>query len=242
MSEPPANGIRIGELMRRAGVTRATVHHYVREGLLPEPVKTSRNMALYSVDCIDRVLLIKSLQENYRRSLAEVRDLLEGAESHEGLTRLRARVNAEVPADFGEPAEADSMSLDALIQRTGFPTTELEEFASRGLITFHPDGDALTIRDHDVSVVDALARLRDAGFDREHGFHADDAAIYLETLRGLLREEVRIFLQRSQPGEDPEDLVERAERGIKHVTPLLVAFRHKVIQELLDSLPLPGAS
>ncbi len=39
--------IRISELADRADVPVATVRHYLREGLLPEPVKTSRNMAYY---------------------------------------------------------------------------------------------------------------------------------------------------------------------------------------------------
>ena len=242
MSDSTPTGIRIGEVMRRAGVTRATIHHYVREGLLPEPVKTSRNMALYAVDCIDRVLLIKSLQENYRRSLAEVRELLEGAKGHEALTRLKARVNAESPADFASPPAVEALSMDEVLDRTGFPREELDGFATRGLVALHTTDGVLGLREHDVHVIDALARLRDAGFDQDHGFHPDDAAIYLDALRNLLREEVRIFLQRSKPGEDPEELVERAERGIKHVTPLLLAFRAKLIQELLDSLPLPSRS
>ncbi len=239
MSNTPPPGIRIGELMRRAGVTRATVHHYVREGLLPEPVKTSRNMAHYSLDCIDRVLLIKSLQGNYRRSLAEVRELLDGAEGHEGLTRLKAQVQADVPAEFARPPVVEVLTLDGVVERSGFPEEALQEFASRGLISFHAAGEELTLREQDVQVVDAMARLRDAGFDQDHGFRTDDAAIYLDALRALLRDEVRIFLQRSSPGEKPEDPVARAERGIKHVTPLLLAFRNKLIREMLDSLPLP---
>ena len=51
------SGIKIGEILRQTGVTRATVHHYVREGLLPPPQKLSRNQALYEQDCVDRVLL-----------------------------------------------------------------------------------------------------------------------------------------------------------------------------------------
>ena len=39
--------LKISELAERADVPVATVRHYLREGLLPEPVKTSRNMAYY---------------------------------------------------------------------------------------------------------------------------------------------------------------------------------------------------
>lgn len=240
MAGSEATGIRIGELMKRCGVTRATVHHYVREGLLPEPVKTSRNMALYAPDCVDRVLLIKSLQTHYRRSLAEVRELLTQAEGHEGLNRLKARVGAEVPADFGVETDAAPLTVEAVMARSGFPREELEVFARHGLVTLQAVGEDVVLRTHDVAVVDALARLRDVGFSAEVGFRPEDAKIYLDSLQDLLRKEVQIFLQRTQSGEAPDDLVARAEQGIQYVTPLLLAFRNKVIREMIETLPLPG--
>ena len=42
-AESGASGLKIGAIIKATGVTRATIHHYVKEGLLPEPVKTSRN-------------------------------------------------------------------------------------------------------------------------------------------------------------------------------------------------------
>ena len=39
--------MRIAELSQKTGVPVPTIKYYLREGLLPEPVKTSRNMAYY---------------------------------------------------------------------------------------------------------------------------------------------------------------------------------------------------
>jgi len=235
-------GIRIGELMKRTGVTRATIHHYVREGLLPEPVKTGRNMALYKADCVDRVLLIKSLQSDYRRSLAEVRDLLSKAEGHRGLARLRAQVGTLLPAESALLGGSDPSTLEALAERTGFALAEVEEFAAHGLIAIQRQDGERVLKDHDVAVVEALAKLREAGFRREDGFQAEDVAIYLTAQQALLREELKIFLKRAKPGDKPEDLVALAELGVQNVTPLLLAFRQKVIRELIDTLPLAGPS
>ena len=44
---PETQLLKISELADAAEVPVATVRHYLREGLLPEPVKTSRNMAYY---------------------------------------------------------------------------------------------------------------------------------------------------------------------------------------------------
>ena len=61
--EQRENGLlRMGELAEAAGVSAGTIKHYLREGLLPEPVKTSRNMAWYPREFVDRVQLIKQLQ------------------------------------------------------------------------------------------------------------------------------------------------------------------------------------
>jgi predicted DNA-binding transcriptional regulator AlpA len=40
-----ATGLRMRELVAATGVAKSTILHYLNEGLLPAPVKTSRNMA-----------------------------------------------------------------------------------------------------------------------------------------------------------------------------------------------------
>ena len=55
--------LRIGQLANMAGVSAPTIKHYVKEGLLPRPVKTSRNMAYYDESCVERINLIKRIQK-----------------------------------------------------------------------------------------------------------------------------------------------------------------------------------
>ena len=44
--EARGNGLlKMSELAEQSGVSAGTIKHYLREGLLPEPVRTSRNMA-----------------------------------------------------------------------------------------------------------------------------------------------------------------------------------------------------
>ena len=69
--------LKISELAERADVPVATVRHYLREGLLPEPVKTSRNMAYYPPEFVERIRLIKQLQEERFMPLRVIRDLLD---------------------------------------------------------------------------------------------------------------------------------------------------------------------
>src|ERR1700747_68340 len=57
----------MSELAERSGVSAGTIKHYLREGLLgsdDEVVRTSRNMAYYPPEFVDRIQLIERLQEN----------------------------------------------------------------------------------------------------------------------------------------------------------------------------------
>ena len=54
--------LKMSGLVEASGVPAPTIKHYLREGLLPEPVKTSRNMAWYRPETVERIRLIKRLQ------------------------------------------------------------------------------------------------------------------------------------------------------------------------------------
>ncbi len=78
MSTETEKLMRMGELAEASGVPVPTIKHYLREGLLPEPVKTSRNMAseraVALLELEDRILDRALAGERSRTSAAEVRE------------------------------------------------------------------------------------------------------------------------------------------------------------------------
>ncbi len=72
-SESTQGWMRIKELAVRAGVSRYTIHYYLREDLLPPPLKTGRTMALYSTVHLDCLRLVREMREEQGMSIAEVR-------------------------------------------------------------------------------------------------------------------------------------------------------------------------
>ena len=239
-------GIKIGELIKATGVTRATIHHYVKEGLLPEPRKTSRNMALYGRDCVDRILLIKGLQKHSRRSLAEVKSLLEGASGLEGIQRMREQLEVEATRAQASPLNpervSDALSITVIAERTGFSLEQIREMEELGLITSRTQRGRRLYEPTEVDVVDALAKLAEVGFDQEAGFLPKDAVIYLDALRNLLYQEVAIFLERVPEGSEPKEVLNLARRGVERVSPLLLALRRKLIREFIEAAPLPSSN
>jgi DNA-binding transcriptional MerR regulator len=86
MSDAAGNGrpgLKMSELAEASGVSAATIKHYLREGLLggsDEIVRTSRNMAYYPPEFVERIHTIKRLQEERFMPLRVIRDVLAGSE------------------------------------------------------------------------------------------------------------------------------------------------------------------
>jgi Predicted transcriptional regulators len=54
----------IRKVAELAGVEKSTIHFYISQGLLPKPVRVSKQMAYYPPETVERVKIIKQLQKS----------------------------------------------------------------------------------------------------------------------------------------------------------------------------------
>ncbi len=227
---PPAPTLKISELAEAAAVPVATVRHYLREGLLPEGRKTSRNMAYYPPELVDRIRLIKLLQEERFMPLRVIRELLE----REGgdLESVRAHLDA---ADRGLDAalerERERSPADEVSERLGVPTEALDRLAEIGILSPAADGYSPS----DVRIVEAIARFRAGGYDERIGFTVYDAARFLEPLRTLAQREVELLAEKVVGSIEPDRAAELIEAGIDPLADLIAAMNSKFLTEELQS-------
>jgi DNA-binding transcriptional MerR regulator len=201
----------MGELAEASGVPAPTIKHYLREGLLPEPVKTSRNMAYYPPEFVDRIRLIKRLQEPER---AEALLQLEDQILDRALAGERSRTSAaEVRKRYGVPREV----LDRL--------AELEVLTpnSRG---YSPS---------DVTIIEAIGRFRAGGYDEQIGFTVYDTLRYKTALEELVRQEVDVVMSRlAGAGVAPERVVAMLEAGAQPLKDFIAALHTKLLVAELE--------
>src|ERR1700722_20900514 len=90
MAPDSENGmLKMSELAERSGVSAGTIKHYLREGLLgdgEEIKRTSRNMAYDPEELVERIRLIKRLQEDRFMPLRLIREMI--AEEPERAARM----------------------------------------------------------------------------------------------------------------------------------------------------------
>jgi DNA-binding transcriptional MerR regulator len=230
VNDASANGLlKISELAERSEVPVATVRHYLREGLLPEPVKTSRNMAYYPPEFVERIRLIKQLQEERFMPLRVIRDLLEretvDPERLPAMIELEDRILERALAEERERIPADEVK-----RRYDVPDEVLERLAKLGVLT--PDGGGYS--PSDVRVVEAISRFRAGGYDESLGFTVYDTLRYKEALQGLVAQEVEVLLSRLPGDVDTDRAIEIIEAGIGPLNELISALHTKLLVAELE--------
>jgi DNA-binding transcriptional MerR regulator len=197
--------LRMRELAAASGVPAPTIKHYLREGLLPEPVKTSRNMAYYPPEFVERIKLIKQLQEERYLPLKAIKEVLDSQE--------RSRTSAaEVRKRFGIPKEV------------------LDRLAEIGVLT--PNSRGYT--PSDVSIIEAISRFRAGGYDEQIGFTVYDTLRYKAALEELVRQEVDVVMERLAGEVPPERVVELLEAGAQPLKDFIAALHTKLMVAELE--------
>jgi DNA-binding transcriptional MerR regulator len=210
--------LKMSELAERSGVSAGTIKHYLREGLLgngDEVKRTSRNMAYYPEDFVERVRLIKRLQEERFMPLRVIRDVMEGdPERAARLIELEDRI-IEKAIKAGETGRVSRAKVRAAYD---VPRNVLDRLEQLAVLTPNARGyDA-----DDVAIIEAISRFRAGGYEEAIGFTVYDTLRYREALQPLAgRVDVERAVEIIASGAEPlRELI-----GAMHSKLLLAALR-----------------
>ena len=208
----------------------ATVRHYLREGLLPEPVKTSRNMAYYPPEFVERIRLIKQLQEERFMPLKVIRELLASGDGDperlRALVELEDRILERALAGERERVPADEVGAATRSRRrssTGSPSSASSRPTHERLLAVRrPDrrGDR---------------RFRAGGYDETDRLHRlRHPALQAARWRRWSAEEVKVLTERLAGDVDPERAIEMIEAGVGPLNELISALHTKLLVAELE--------
>ena len=213
--------LKMSELAEASGVSAGTIKHYLREGLLPDPVKTSRNMAYYPPEFVERIGLIKRLQEDRFMPLKAIRKVLEDSPE-------RARALVEVEDRILERAQREDVarvSRTEAARRFGIPREALRRLEEIGVLT----PDRRGYGEQDARMLEAISRFRAGGYDEQIGFTVYDTLRYKEALQRLVEEEVEVVLERLAGDVEPDRIVALLEAGAEPLRDLIAAMHSKLL-------------
>jgi DNA-binding transcriptional MerR regulator len=218
--------LRMGELARASGVSAATIKHYLREGLLPEPVKTSRNMAYYPADFVDRIRMIKQLQEERYMPLRVIKDLLdEDPDRAKALIELGDRLLEHALA-----GESERISASEVRDRYEVPGDVLDRLAELEVLS--PDKKGYS--PSDIRIIEAISRFRAGGYEERIGFTVYDTLRYKQSMGDLVKQEVDVLMERLAGEMNPDEAMELIEAGTQPLNDLIAAMHTKALVAELE--------
>ena len=221
----PAGMLRISELAERSGVSAGTVKHYLRERLLGEDdevVRTSRNMAYYPASYVERIGLIKRLQEERFMPLRVIREVMaEDPDRAAVMLELEDRILQRAI----EARETGRSSRQEVGETYDLPANVLDRLEGIGVLSPDPEGyDA-----DDVAIIEAISRFRAGGYEEAIGFTVYDTLRYRNALEPLVAEEVRVLLERLAGRVEVERAVEIIASGVEPLRDLIGALHSKLV-------------
>jgi DNA-binding transcriptional MerR regulator len=236
---------KMAELVRRTGLKKETIHFYINNDLLPRPPKTERNVAYYDESYVERIRLIKELQQKYFLPLRVVKQIVSQASARmstaeidllklgmSGLVQLQELRRTHEP-----------LTLDELSARTGLPKEEILEMESYEMIASVQDQDGRRVyQENDIKVVEAFAGIRKGGLTAELGFDVEGFKMQSDVISALALEEVTGFVTqlRARFPRDAELLGKISENAIETVNVFICQIRRKKILEIAQALSEGG--
>jgi DNA-binding transcriptional MerR regulator len=229
-AEPTEGGgrplLKMSELAERSGVSAGTIRYYLREGLLGEGqgiVRTSRNMAYYPPEYVQRIALIKRLQQKRFMPLRVIKGTLEDDPDRvHALIELEDRI---LERALASAEQSRRVALKTVRERYDVPRNVLDRLAEIGVLTPTRGG----YDQEDVKIIEAIASFRAGGYEEKLGFTVYDTLRYRVALEPLVREEVAALLDRLAGEVDVDRAMEIVAAGVEPLRELIGAMHSKLL-------------
>lgn len=155
---------KMSDLVRLSGVSKQTIHFYLREGLLLPPIRTSKNMAYYDESTVDDIRFIKELQEKRYLPLVVIKEVLKAKREGYDLREEDHLILFDHLFSQGQGDEADQQFDEvSFLAETGLTDRDLSQLINMGIISPSPEGRGYLFDRFDLAVAKALKGLMAMG-------------------------------------------------------------------------------
>jgi DNA-binding transcriptional MerR regulator len=221
------------DLVRESGLPRETIHFYIQQGLLPRPLKTGRNTALYAASHLERLRRIRELQQHQFLPLKAIRAIFDEsaeevftAEQEDLVRRVRATLVGWADAQQ-RPTVAVADFVPERVSRT-----ELRELVRAGLVRVHGAIASGTVTEDDAVILECWAQFKESGLGPDRGVSPAEFHVYDQAMEQLVAREARLAL-RAYDGAPVEEISRVVEQAAPIIGRLLSAMHRKRLRQFL---------
>ncbi|MBV1886604.1 MAG: MerR family transcriptional regulator [Parvibaculaceae bacterium] len=227
--------MKMKELEQRTGIGREAIRFYIREGLLEEPERPKKNVAIYTENHVKRILLIKKLQDERFLPLNVIRDVLEQGRAAKG--DLAAILGAEFAMSLAPRIRSASLAyatLNTLLEECELKMLDVEEMVAAGML--EPATLSLTskILPEDAALIRLWGDMKKGGFEAV-GIGASDLKPYADAAAAVAAYEVDLFYRHAEGRLDNDAAARLAALGVETTRDMFALLRVKAtLREVAD--------
>ena len=239
MKATPA-ALRMRDLVRESGLPRETIHFYMQQGLLPAPLETGRNTAIYGPEHLERLRRIRVLQEQQFLPLRAIRAVLDETagedftpEQEDLVRRVRATLSGWVDAQ-----QHPRVPVSSFVPKR-VPAAELRELVREGLVAIRGTIATGTVTEDDAVILECWAQFKEAGLGPDRGVEPAEFRLYDAAMEQLVRREARLAL-RAYAGASADEISAVVEQVGPIIGRLLGAMHRKRLRQFLAEVGRNG--
>ncbi len=244
-SEPPTGEwtLRMKDLCDLTGLPRQAIHFYIQQGLLPAGWKTGRNMAFYGEEHVERLRLIKRLQDERFLPLKAIKALFDDQSAafsqaqRSFLVDVKQRLHNAMGEGSALASTKDDVAVDAddVSARLSLPRADIDRAIEIGVIGARVEDGRTLLAERDVWMLEAWAELQQLGYARELGITVDDILLLEEVVQELFNREAVLLAGRIEK-LPPERAAVMIEKALPLVHTLLTGLHTQKIRNFFASL------
>ncbi|MFO7861794.1 MAG: MerR family transcriptional regulator [Desulfosalsimonas sp.] len=187
--------MKISELVKKTGVSKETIHYYIREGVLPKPKKTGSNQADYGADFVEQVRLIKALRENYFLPIPVIKKLMKKHNKQSPADRSAFMFLSEYIRPLDQLVSGGVTGRAAFIEATGISEKWLDKMEQWGIITSENRNGKPHYSQDDVIIGRLLVDMDGIGIGPRDGFDPAELRNFTDLFRDLVARNVQRFME-----------------------------------------------
>lgn len=230
---------KMADLCRLTGMPRQAVHFYIHEGLVPPGHKTGRNTARYGDVHVERIRIVRQLQNERFMPLKAIRAVLDGRDDAFTPEQLGFLVDVKrrLSSTLARPRDARRrVDVRPLLARSGLDADDLEDLARSGVIEVERGArGALRVGADDAWAFEMLGAVRRAGFARDLGFDHKFLRLYERAVSSLVQREWRAATERLS-GLPPGRVAPMLEAAMPLVHEFFARYHAKKVRDFFAAM------
>lgn len=223
--------MKIRELVKHTGVSKETVHYYIREGLLPKPRKQGRNIAEYDDGYVERIRMIKELQDHYFLPIAVIKNILRNQKkSPEVQSFLDLRREYFRPVDQFLPSEISGE--EHFMEATGLARKWLVKMEEWKIITPEVRNSQKVYSQDDITLGKLIVEMGNIGLGVRDGFDPGVLKHYRDKFREIVVMSHKNYVETTLGKLSPEEFSKRIIQGREIMSVFFYHLYRKLAREI----------